>query len=249
LTKATKELQVVVSPPVSLVDVQPGATQDVQVLYKGTPVTKVFLLQLLIKNSGNQPIASGDYNRQLSFTFPTEYKLADVTVTSSTPPNLGMNVSKVSDHEALATSTLLNPEDSVVVRFVLIGDSGDGLASKISIDGRILGIPEIQVQSSVQQNQLNLIPIAVATVAGAIVAVLANLFTDRILAYVRRKPRLTGLPQSVNIADIGIADDFVRRYPDSLLGHNTFNGITFDISRRYFDTSATQSRTVQLTLP
>lgn len=48
--------------------------------------------------------------------------------------------------------------------------------------------------------------------------------------------------------DIGVADDFVRRYPFLQPGRATFNGIPFLLSTRYFDTSATPSRVVQLRL-
>jgi hypothetical protein len=152
LGQPRKELQIIIDTPISLVDVKPEAVPDIQVSYKGEPVNKVFLLQVHIKNSGNQPIAEADFNRPLSFIFPPEYKLADATITSSEPANIGMTVTKTSEQVAQASRTLLNQDDLVSVRFIVIGDSSETLLNKFTIDGRILGIKEIKrISSSDQQ--------------------------------------------------------------------------------------------------
>src|SRR4051812_31834116 len=100
LGQPRKELQVIIDPPISLVDIQPEASQDIQISYKGESVNKIFLLQIQIKNTGNQPIAETDYSRLLSFTLSPEYKLANVTVVSSQPANIGMSVTKISEQVA-----------------------------------------------------------------------------------------------------------------------------------------------------
>ncbi len=53
-------------------------------------------------------------------------------------------------------------------------------------------------------------------------------------------------PECLPLDDIAVADDFARRYPVLQPGKRDFNGIPFLLSRRYFDTSATQSRVLQL---
>jgi hypothetical protein len=245
LGKPTKELQVIVDPLVSLVDVKPEAIQDIQVLYRGEPVSKVFLLQIRIKNAGNQPIATADYSRPLSFTFSPDYKLADATVTSSNPPNLGMTISKISEQKALVSTTLLNPDDSVSVRFILVGDNSETLLNKFSIDGRISGIREIKLMSSVEQKLPDWVILATGAIGGAIFTVLRNLFSDKPWIFLRRKKSVYEL-ECLPLDDIVVAEDFARLYPDLQPGKRDFNGIPFLLSRQYFDTSATPARVVQL---
>ena len=143
LGKLNKDLQIVVNTPISLVEVKPEAIQDIQVSYKGEPVNKVFLLQIQIVNAGNQPIAETDYSRPLSFSFSPKYRLADATITSSQPANIGMTISKISEQSAVVSQTLLNPGDTVSVRFVLIGDDNN-TSPQFTIDGRILGVKEVK---------------------------------------------------------------------------------------------------------
>ena len=185
LSKPNKEIQVIVERPVSLVDVKPEAIQDIQVSYKGEPVNKVYLLQIQIVNAGNLPIADTDYSRPISFTFSPKYKLADATVTSSEPARIGMSVSKTSEQTALVSETLLNPGDKVSVSFILIGNDNDTEPNKFDIDGRILGVKEIKQVSPSEKDSPGLL--AVAAAIGAIANLLANLFGERIIGFLRKR--------------------------------------------------------------
>ena len=173
LGQPRKELQIIIDSPVSLVDVKPEAVQDIQVLYKGEPVNKVFLLQVQIKNTGNQPIAEIDYSRPISFSFSPEYKLANATVVSSQPENIGMAVTKTSEQEAQVSTTLLNQGDVVSIRLTVIGNNSDTLLSKFYFDGRILGIKKIERVLSTEQQT----PTWWLVLSGGLVSLLANIFS------------------------------------------------------------------------
>ncbi|GEM_PF-2429811 len=173
LGQPRKELQIIIDSPVSLVDVKPEAVQDIQVLYKGEPVNKVFLLQVQIKNTGNQPIAEIDYSRPISFSFSPEYKLANATVVSSQPENIGMAVTKTSEQEAQVSTTLLNQGDVVSIRLTVIGNNSDTLLSKFYFDGRILGIKKIERVLSTEQQT----PTWWLVLSGVLVSLLANIFS------------------------------------------------------------------------
>jgi hypothetical protein len=181
LGRPNKELQIIIEQPVSLVDVKPEAIQDIQVLYKEEPVNKVFLLQIHIVNSGNQPISEADYSRPLSFNFPTQYKLADVAVTSSSPANIGMIISKLSEQSAVANKTLLNPNDSVSVSFILIGDNNDDLISDFNIDGRIFGVKEIKLISPSEQPAKD--PKLTSLLWAGLVGVFSNFFINSLMKF------------------------------------------------------------------
>ena len=182
LGRPTKALQVIIDPPVSLVDIRPEATKDIEVLYRGRSVSNLSLLQINIKNSGNQPITESDYSRPLSFSFSPTYDVADVAVTASDPPNIGLVITQTSGYQAEAAPALLNPDDAVTVRFIIIGTSSESILEDFEIDGRIAGVKEIDVVSSSEQpaSGLPAVTAIVAGILGIVVSVLSNVFTERI---------------------------------------------------------------------
>jgi hypothetical protein len=168
--KPTKELKITVAPPVSLVNLGPEVTQDIQVLYQGKPVNKVFLLKILIQNTGDQPIAKADYDRPLLFNVSSKAELVEATVISSNPPYVGMTISKISEQQALVSTTPLYPNESISARFILTGESKEAL----SCEARILGIKEIKCKSPVELP--NWVSLAVSTIIGIIAGAMAVIF-------------------------------------------------------------------------
>ena len=144
LQKPRKELQVIIDPAISLVDVKQEVVQDIQINYKGEPVNNVFLVQVHIKNTGNQAISETDFVRPLSFTFSQEYQIADASIVSSIPGNIGMSITKTSEQRAEVSETMLNPEDYITLSLVIIGEKNNKMLENLSIDGRILGVKAIQ---------------------------------------------------------------------------------------------------------
>ncbi len=175
LSQPRKELQIVYDSPISLVDVRPEAVQDIQVFYKKEPASKVYLLQIRIKNTGNQPIASADYVRPLLFSFSEDYRLADAKVIASEPPDIGLTISKTSEYAAQASSTLLNPDDTVSVRFIIIGADRDAIVNKLLIDGRVTGIKEIRTLSSAQQQTPLWVQLFIGVALGVVASILGSL--------------------------------------------------------------------------
>jgi hypothetical protein len=151
LGKPNKSLQILVSQPISLIDVRPEAPQDIQVLYKGEPIKNLYLLPVRIANSGNQPIEETDYKQPLIFTLSPDYRLIDVTIASSDPDNIGMTITKTSEQNAQASTTLLNQGDSMSASFFIIGENKEALLENFSISGRIFGVREIKPVLSTDQ--------------------------------------------------------------------------------------------------
>jgi hypothetical protein len=176
LQREKKELQIVTSQPISLVDVKPEAKSDIQVLYKNEPVTSLYLYQVQIVNSGNQPIIEGDYSREVTLSFPTKYQIVDVAISSAEPPNIGLSVEKTAENRARIIPALLNPKDTVSVRFILLGnDSSNTMAEgELKVDGRIVGVNNIQIISSEKQQ----FPIWAGVLVGALVTLVVNFLFD-----------------------------------------------------------------------
>ncbi len=141
------------------------------VYYRGEKTTSVSLLQIRVKNSGNQPILEDDYSEPLSFSFSPNTRLADVAITASEPPNIKMAISQTSGYKAESTPGLLNPDDVVTIRFVVIGASNEDLVEDFQVGGRIAGVGKIEISSSKQR-----FPAAelIAAMVGVVVASAMN---------------------------------------------------------------------------
>lgn len=191
LSRPNRALQVLINEPVSLVDIRPEVAQDIEVFYKGDAVSNISQLQISIKNSGSEPIRENDYSRPLSFSFTPDYNLADVTAVASDPPNIRMTVRKTSEFEAEAVPTLLNPDDTVDVRFIAIGASSGSILEDFRVDGRIAGIKEVEVllpgQAAPIWSRMPLV--LVAAILGVIVDLLASIVTAGILRGIRTQLR------------------------------------------------------------
>jgi hypothetical protein len=203
LGRPTKALQVLVDAPVSLVDIRPEAAQDIEVLYRGESVANISLLQVRIKNSGNQPITEADFSRPISFRFAADDKLADVAITDSEPPNVGMVIRVTSDYEAEAEPALLNGGDLVAARFIVIRADSDPILDDFTVDGRIVGVRRIEVITSGQQTApggTEAFSFA-AAVLGAVVAVLASVLTVVPQVVMRRLRRALRLRHTTDTRD------------------------------------------------
>jgi hypothetical protein len=83
-----KSLKVFIDTSAPLVNVNPEATGEIEVLYKGTPVGSAFLIQLHIINSGNQAILETDFSRNIIIDFDSSIEIVDYLVTASEPKTL-----------------------------------------------------------------------------------------------------------------------------------------------------------------
>lgn len=185
-SKPIKRLQVIVNSPLSLVDVKPEAAGDIEVLYKGKPVSHISLLQIQIKNSGNQPIVESDYSRKISFSFAPQDELLDVTVSASDPPNLQMTVTKTSQNQAEASPILLNPEDIVTTQFLIKGNSDESVLKEFHVDGRIVGVKNIELVTPEQRESQPLWVSVLFSLLGGVVGLLVNIINDY---FIRRRKR------------------------------------------------------------
>ncbi len=179
--KPQKEMQILLTSATSLVEIKPEAAQDIEILYKGQRAAFVSLVQIQILNSGNQPITENDYSRPISFSFEPKDEIADASIAGSVPENIGMVITKTSKYQAEAHPTLLNPGDSVTVRFVIVQDSSSTSYAP-RIDGRIAGVKNIKLTVPPQKSSStsNTPQIFIFAVLGVIVATLSNYVFDLI---------------------------------------------------------------------
>lgn len=108
-----------------------------QILYQGEAVRKVHLLVLKLANTGNVPITTLDYEREVSFMFTDCEKILSAELSEVQPPNLAAEI--VTKEKSVSLKPiLLNPGDSISLKLLI-----SGFDNKIDIDGRVVGVKSI----------------------------------------------------------------------------------------------------------
>jgi len=128
-----------------------------------------------------------DYSRPLSFSFDSKFEIVDVSITKSEPPNIGMVISKTLPYRAEMSPVLLNPNDTVTTRFIVIGDGSDSILTSFKVNGRVVGIQEVAIvmpsgQTTSVFGDNATILLAIGAMAGAVIAALSSVFTARLAA-------------------------------------------------------------------
>ena len=173
-SKPRKQLQIIVEATIPLVDINPEASDDITILYKNQPVDNVILLQIRLENTGNQPIVPDDYIEPVTFSFGPGSEIADLSITDMNPTNIGLVISKTSQYQAELAPVLLNPGDVAMVRFALLAEKIDSVIEDFQIDGRIVGVREVELALPAENTTNNLIGAIVGLIVGAILTIVLN---------------------------------------------------------------------------
>ncbi len=120
-----------------------------QILFQNQPVREVYLVVLRLFNAGNIPITSSDYERNISITFGGKARVLTAEVSETEPENLDAEISIKSLSSIELKPTLLNPGDSITIK-ILVSD----FEGNIQVDGRIVGVKQIQERKESPRNRL-----------------------------------------------------------------------------------------------
>jgi hypothetical protein len=179
LSRPIKDLEISVDTTVSLVSVSPEAVGNIQVFYDGKEVKNVQLLQIIIKNRGNQPILESDFVRPITFSFESLDEIVDISVIESQPNNIGVMVNKINNYQANISPVLLNPGDTTKIRFIVIKANCDPIINNISIDGRIVGINNVKITvPEVPQSSKAFYSVIIAGLLGIILTIISSFIFD-----------------------------------------------------------------------
>ena len=121
----------------TLISVHNSLSNRVSVTLDGRSVKDVSLVVFALKNSGNAPIRSADFQRPLHFRFASSTNLLSVEITRRSPSNLEALVSVDGDTASLAP-LLLNPGEHIVFQALIAGRD-----QNVSCDARIEGISTV----------------------------------------------------------------------------------------------------------
>lgn len=142
--------------------------QNLQILFNGTPVQDVYLLQIRISNSGNVPVIASDYASHLGVRFAGCARLLTAEVSETNPLDLRghINISTLESKSVAFSPVLLNSGDFFVIKMLVSQlERSNGFA----IEGRIAGVSEIYMVRERQTRPLVLMLLGMAiTIIGII---------------------------------------------------------------------------------
>lgn len=108
-----------------------------QILFQGEAVRKVHLLVLKLANTGNVPVISSDYEREINFIFSDCEKILSAEISETNPAKLIAELI-VKDKNIVLKPLLLNPGDSITLKALI-----SGFESNIEVEGRVVGVKTI----------------------------------------------------------------------------------------------------------
>jgi hypothetical protein len=121
-----------------LVSIEEAVKERVKILLDDKPVQDICLVAVRILNSGNLPIVSADYERQVSLCFSENTRIISAEVSETKPNSLQATISLEKTKVVLAP-VLLNSGDSITLKMLV--NQFDG---KISVYGHIVGVKDIR---------------------------------------------------------------------------------------------------------
>jgi hypothetical protein len=109
-----------------------------QILFEGEPVQKVHLLVLKLANTGNVPVTTADYEKEVKFKFGDKTRILTAEVSEMNPSNLMATVS-IDNESVVLKPVLLNSGDAVTIKALLSQFNGI-----VNVDGRVVGVKAIE---------------------------------------------------------------------------------------------------------
>jgi hypothetical protein len=108
-----------------------------KILFNNKRVKNTFLIIISIFNSGNIPIKTNDYEKELRFNFGEDSEVLEAEVLKTKPDNLNIEFNQI-DNFLSIKPFLLNSKEFVTFKVLVSEFSGD--INNINLDGRIVGV-------------------------------------------------------------------------------------------------------------
>ena len=132
-----KELAFGVFYEAPLLSVSEELAKRVQISFDGSAISNLHLIVLAMKNSGNKPILTSDFERECVVAFGSEIGVLSADVTAQVPSNISARVERRA-HSIHIMPMLLNPGDYFLVKVLVTGSE-----PSVCADMRIIGITRL----------------------------------------------------------------------------------------------------------
>lgn len=109
-----------------------------EIFFDGQPVFDAHIFEIEIRNTGNIPIISSDYEKPIEIVFAEKADILSAAIVERVPENLELAFT-LSEASTKIKPALLNPNESFTLKFLLRDNSNDP-----EVSARIVGISEIR---------------------------------------------------------------------------------------------------------
>lgn len=120
-----------------LLSIEDEIKGDLQVTYRGNLVEQVHLIIIRIINTGNTPITTEDFERPVNISFGEEAEVFTSEIVKMKPDTIEASIA-IRENRIILTPTLLNEGDELTYKTLV------NKFDKININGRIIGVKEIE---------------------------------------------------------------------------------------------------------
>lgn len=173
------EIAVLTNSPV--VEVKDSVDGKIELHYEGKLVANVYLLDVMIRNSGNRPILPADFVQPIRFTFPEPSEIAQLSVLDQSPRSVQLTPT-IGKRDVTILPALLNPGDAVTFRMLVANLAVNATQSPFTIGGRIVGVKEFGIteHNSTQASADNRISLSTTAVITTLSALIGMIFSLRV---------------------------------------------------------------------
>jgi hypothetical protein len=137
-TRRSKSLSYFVRSKTKLLTLHDENVGKLEIVFDGQPVLDAHIFVIEIRNTGNIPIISSDFEKPIEIVFAKKAEILSVAIVERVPENLVLTFS-FSEGSTQINPTLLNPNESFTLKFLLRDNSNDP-----EVSARIVGISEIR---------------------------------------------------------------------------------------------------------
>lgn len=193
LEKNVKSLEVVILSTTSLVEVEQSVAQDINIIYRDESVTSLSVIQVSLENTGNVPVKSVDYERPVSFIFPSQTKVLTASVVESSPIGIQLPIQPILNSAVLTPTRLLNPGDRVIIKILAANFPYLVNAVPFEVDARVVDLSDISVTNAVELTSQEDYPPNLILLIAILSAVLSSFVVSGLLGFVLSHIRLARL--------------------------------------------------------
>jgi hypothetical protein len=101
-----------------ILTIQEESVGKLQLMFDGKLIHNTRLIEVCVTNSGNQPIKPADFIKSLTFSFNAEAEVLSTATVGTVPKDLTAEL-LVQSNEVVLAPLLLNPRDSITIRFLV----------------------------------------------------------------------------------------------------------------------------------
>lgn len=180
LQREETNLTVTLTTDIPVVSVEEELAQEIEILYRSTPISSLHVLEFLVQNTGNQPIEKRDFESPLTFVLSGSI-LSKPLITRVNPPSLRPKIDRVNQDSIVVSPLLLNENDLFGFR-VYLADRAN-LSTPVEVFARIANVKEIEFNSadaSRTSSQTTFLFGILSTIIGAVSAFSVSILFRRV---------------------------------------------------------------------